>query len=240
MWVIPVVGDKHITQQLASNNADLGGFYFKSDGDNVYAMTFLLDDLNMRDEVDDKFRRLLLVLGTVLSCQLSMGQSTFHGNDGRKSVGVKLAWRIGYVDQYDPIIFKKYSMRQNGICNDICLDNRFFDLISKLNKSDDIVRVFEAYKKDKVFFNLYKVYELIDHDLRPKSRGAKTIHNLVSSQECERFRRTANTAAVIGDDARHADKGWKPPTNPMDLSEAQMFIEDLVRKWLEHKGIETD
>ncbi len=54
--------------------------------------------------------------------------------------------------------------------------------------------------------------------------------------DLKRFKRSANSVTVAGDDARHGKEWQVPPPNPMSLEEASAYVEQLVRRWLESKG----
>ena len=49
-----------------------------------------------------------------------------------------------------------------------------------------------------------------------------------SKAKIERFKRTANSATVLGVAARHADTILQPPTNPMTLQEACIFMREAI------------
>lgn len=80
---------------------------------------------------------------------------------------------------------------------------------------------------------LYRTYEVIRHDaggddgLASKGWSSKT--------QQERFRRSANSDAVSGDNARHAAGTHQPPKEPMSVSEARSFIDQLLSSWLAEK-----
>jgi hypothetical protein len=78
------------------------------------------------------------------------------------------------------------------------------------------------------WFRLYKVWEVIEADVGGDvySRGWAT------KSEAGRFTRTANSAAALGDAARHAKDRSHPPRNPMTLEEATNFIDRALRLWL--------
>lgn len=77
---------------------------------------------------------------------------------------------------------------------------------------------------------LYKVFEIIDRDQHIVNEG------WLSSTKRRNFTRTANHPESSGDLSRHGvPKSEKevPPSNPMQLDEAEKLIRTLVEKWLE-------
>ena len=50
------------------------------------------------------------------------------------------------------------------------------------------------------------------------------------------FRRTANSEGA-GDLSRHGHKKFEQPPNPMTLDEAQTFVRDLIRLWIDAKVV---
>jgi hypothetical protein len=77
---------------------------------------------------------------------------------------------------------------------------------------------------------LYRVLEEIE-----QSFGGIQVDRLgfCSSNERERFARSANSPKVSGLDARHADRGHVPPTNSMSLTHAIQFLRSLLIRALD-------
>ncbi len=84
---------------------------------------------------------------------------------------------------------------------------------------------------DLSWFNLWKAYETI----RDANNGAPGLvtHGWASLPELERFRKTANTYAAVGDDARHAMLADAPPPDPMGLEEAEDYVRAILARWLD-------
>lgn len=55
---------------------------------------------------------------------------------------------------------------------------------------------------------------------------------LCSLEDRQRFRRSANTAAVAGRDARHADGRYQAPKDPMSLQNAVSFVRSVIHAYL--------
>ncbi len=79
-------------------------------------------------------------------------------------------------------------------------------------------------------FDLYKVFEIVRRDVG----GAKNLDakGWYLDGECRRFAQSVNNPKVLGDKARHSDRGDAPPDCPMTMEEASNFIRQLTSKWL--------
>lgn len=81
--------------------------------------------------------------------------------------------------------------------------------------------------------DLYRLIEVVEYDLggrdEIKKRGWATEDALA------RFRHTANSVAVSGDNARHGKEYTRPPARPLTLDEGQAFVESVIRAWLEFR-----
>ena len=75
---------------------------------------------------------------------------------------------------------------------------------------------------------LYHLYEIVLGD----AGGRIYDEGWVTRSEIERFRRTANSPAVLGENARHGHETTEPPSNPMSQGDAQQLIEGLLVRWL--------
>lgn len=76
--------------------------------------------------------------------------------------------------------------------------------------------------------HLYRCLEELEHYLGRKVCAA----GLCSSNQRERFTRTANSAEVSGRDSRHRLGKFEPPTDPMAISEARAFVSQALQATL--------
>lgn len=82
------------------------------------------------------------------------------------------------------------------------------------------------------WFNLYKVYEVIEHDV-----GKNTINKWMQGQ-ADDFTYSANNARVSGLNARHFSAKFQKTSvkrTPMSLQQAIEFISSLLLQWLQTK-----
>jgi len=76
--------------------------------------------------------------------------------------------------------------------------------------------------------HLYRCLEELEYYLGMKVGAA----GLCSSNQRERFTRTANSAEVSGRDSRHRIGKFEPPTDPMSISEARAFVSQVLQATL--------
>lgn len=98
-----------------------------------------------------------------------------------------------------------------------------------------------ALRGDGWTFFLWKVYEIIRQDTaddlgvrKEHALGPKGV-NWVDEDTFKRFRTCIDDRTVSGDDARHALPLENPHSRPMNRSEAESFIQNLLLKWLRWK-----
>jgi hypothetical protein len=79
------------------------------------------------------------------------------------------------------------------------------------------------------------LYEVIESG----GGGGNTIvaRGWARKSQLRRFRHSANSVAVAGDEARHGVEATQPPAEAMSLGEARSFIDGLLRRWLEYGAV---
>lgn len=123
----------------------------------------------------------------------------------------------------------KATITKNVINGKENLENKYQKWIDK-SKSESEIREILHYFNNQNWWNLYKIYEIINNDLKKTK-----IVNLVSKNQLTRFKQTANDNKIIGESARHATYNNESIKNPMDINSARMFIIDYFEKWIETK-----
>ncbi len=83
--------------------------------------------------------------------------------------------------------------------------------------------------------DLYRLFEVI-------SAGVGGDNQLISNGWTSRvtigrFKHSASSVTVAGDDARHGVETTNPPSNPMSHGEAKEFIDSLLRHWFESGAV---
>ena len=80
---------------------------------------------------------------------------------------------------------------------------------------------------------LYRVYETIEKDVG----GQHALQRLgwVSEDEIRRFKHSANSPSVAGDESRHGAEQHRPPSNPVTVEQGASIVHRLAAAWLDHK-----
>jgi hypothetical protein len=71
--------------------------------------------------------------------------------------------------------------------------------------------------------SLYRLYEVIEGDVGGMEEIAE--NGWATKSSIRRFKHTANSPAVSGDESRHGKESTAPPPNPMELGEARSLVE---------------
>jgi hypothetical protein len=103
-----------------------------------------------------------------------------------------------------------------------------------LAKTDKAVADALHFFRDNTWISLYKVYEIIREDAGDEE--AIIRNGWVTKQALTRFRQTAQSKAALGDLARHAASGFKPPSQPMTIQEAGSLLRGVILSWLSSKA----
>jgi hypothetical protein len=105
------------------------------------------------------------------------------------------------------------------------------DIWLKAQKNSAVLEALQHYSNQLNWFNLYKVYEVIEHDV-----GKKTIDSWTKGRNDD-FTYSANNAHASGLAARHSLKRYAPSSKrkALSLEEATEFISNLLVQWLQTK-----
>lgn len=103
----------------------------------------------------------------------------------------------------------------------------------------DAVRYWSQ-RNDNMAVNLYKIWELIGHDLIGPARlwdwnAAIESQGWATHAETDGFR-SVHFRTLLGDDARHAVPHGKVPATPLSLDDAERLVKRVMRAWLRSKG----
>lgn len=103
--------------------------------------------------------------------------------------------------------------------------------LMRLESSNEHLRLaLHSLNADLSWFNLWKSYEAI----RDGNGGKASLvaEGWTTADEVDRFRKTANSYAAVGDAARHARLGEPPPPNPMTLDDAEDYVRAMLHRWV--------
>lgn len=113
-------------------------------------------------------------------------------------------------------------------------DRILVDLIRLAEDDSEVARAFYLFGSLKPNWkNLYMVYDVIEQDFAGES--GLMAAKLTDNEQLKLFKRTANSYATLGRDARHAKNRETPPDSPMSLENAQQFVTALLKVWIEHR-----
>ena len=106
-------------------------------------------------------------------------------------------------------------------------------IITTLRVSKQHVQVSDALRffRKGDWLSLYKAYEIVRDEI-----GEQEIirRKWLTKKSKKRFTQTAQSRDVLGDNARHASRKFKPPNEPMLIDEANAIIGDLLQKWIDY------
>ena len=102
-----------------------------------------------------------------------------------------------------------------------------------LNKSNVNSNVKDAlhFFSEVTWWNLYKIYEIINEDIG----GQRRLYKLIDKDQIKLFTQAAQSRELLGDNARHASKKYAPPKVKLTLEQACHIIVVLFKKWVDSK-----
>jgi hypothetical protein len=96
-----------------------------------------------------------------------------------------------------------------------------------------VLRLLDA--SDAMTWNgLHRIHEVIEQDVGGQHKLEK--QGWRSADDLRRFKHSANSPQVSGDQSRHGKETQAPPQNPMTLVEAEAYADGIVQAWLASKG----
>lgn len=109
--------------------------------------------------------------------------------------------------------------------------------LSKLSSADasvaKVLRLLSAHDA-MTWVGLYRIYEVIEDDIGGQHKLEKRSWG--TPEDLKRFKHSANSVQVGGDNSRHGKEHQAPPKDPMKLEEAEGYVRLMINNWLAHKG----
>jgi hypothetical protein len=233
-WEVRITGDTYDLSELAKSIHDDDFRIYEKEGQYILESS-RFDSLASPEEVTDEANRILKILtgATRLSLggrtPIKIGSIDQLGEDGKRNIFISTS-----IHAYTRAIVSSEVSHEDGT---IEVDNPADSVLQllKVALQDEAVetalRQFGAGEHNWV--SLYRILDLIKGDVgglkEIRDRGWATMKSI------ERFKRTANSCKAVGDEARHGTEGTDPPKDPMSLSEARSFIEQILHNWLREK-----
>ena len=106
------------------------------------------------------------------------------------------------------------------------------DLLRLANEDEDVSRALRVFAQGTVrWSDLYHAFEIVQASVG----GHMFDAGWISRSDANLFSWTANSPAVIGEQARHGHQRNDPPAAPMSEDAAVRLIRRLVKQWLDWK-----
>jgi hypothetical protein len=108
------------------------------------------------------------------------------------------------------------------------------DLIAS-GHSGDAEKVIRLWDRDVLFADLTSILEIIRKDVGGGNGGIANLGG-VSKAKVDNIFRTAQSPAVLGDDARHGTQNNDPPSTPISLEMAREVTAKIIQGWVAEKS----
>ena len=80
---------------------------------------------------------------------------------------------------------------------------------------------------------LFRLHEVVVDEAQGTQRLIE--QGWISENDHRRFKHSANSVSVGGDQSRHGKEPTQPPSSPMSLADATAYVENLFQSWLSSK-----
>jgi hypothetical protein len=106
------------------------------------------------------------------------------------------------------------------------------DWLRLAREDESVSRALRVFAQGSIrWSDLYHAFEIVQASVGSRMHDAGWI----TRQEANLLTWTANSPAVLGEEARHGHQRTDPPENPMSSERASELIRSLVRQWLDWK-----
>lgn len=234
-WLIKLKGEEFDLKDLTSLVHSPSSAVMEENG-LYYLWSSDFDSLDSASEV----RKSASTLIDVLNGAMKLHTSGFHGisedgvimieEDGRRHEYVYLGGSSAARSRTRASITVTTSGDKEQVAQPTCDVESWISLA----KTDKAVAGALHFFRENTWISLYKVYEIIRRDMGGEK--AITENGWATERKLSRFRQTAQSKAAIGDLARHATNGYKPPPQPMSIKEAEVLLRGIILGWLSSKG----
>jgi len=85
------------------------------------------------------------------------------------------------------------------------------------------------------WIDLYRLVEVIEHDVG--GEDALVDADWTTRTQLKRFKHSANSVSVAGDEARHGKETTQSPRAPMTLEEARTYVDYLLHAWIDSRSV---
>lgn len=240
-WEVSVQGRDGDLQYLARHFTSPPTVVAQSDSGPVYVLR--LDAFNACKDSTEVLKcaeRQLVILSGILKLEKSSADTVragavFRRRNGGRDVFVHIrdTWRIT-MDMGEPVVTVRDAEGNVVSKPEVPAPAVRIAALCGVDPNVEKVMRLVAATDAKSWVGLYRIYEVVESDVGGQALLAQKSWG--STGDRERFKHSANSVTVAGDEARHGKEHRLPPKNPMTLEEAGVYVEQLVRRWLEAKG----
>lgn len=233
-WEVQISADKHDLKEIAKSLQNDELRIIERDN-HYYLKSTRFNNLNTSEEVSDAASKILPILSGAVKLSLGSKKSlrivgiTRDNDDGTRDIFVSVEASIAVSATVGLEIKRKDGKIE--IVNPADKLPVWMNLSFSDPKVAKAFRLLGSQKHDWVC--LYRIYEIIEDDIGGKDNIIK--QGWAKKDIIKLFKRTANSPKAIGDISRHGKESKTPPSNPMELGEAQALIKILLYNWLSAK-----
>lgn len=232
-WEILVTGSKHVLEELADVLKG-GSVNLDRRGDGFVLRTDECDKLDDPDEVRSRASETVQALSSVARLALQSVKPLQIGSVSR----VRPDGCRDHFLQVEPAqlritggLTSLVVTRADGSVEEHRAGDPISGWLSRASADPNLLRALRLRDADLLSWSdLYRLFEVIE-----ASVGGETVivqKEWASRSDLRRFRHSANSVSVAGDEARHGVERQEPPAQPMCLADARTFIDGLLRAWL--------
>lgn len=170
---------------------------------------------------------LLLFFDTTFDPPLELGGVIREGDDGTRDIFVKAGKARTRVSAKAATVVTDVDIEEDSTPT-------YDEIVFELSKEDPVVSELASIGANgHSWVNLYRMFEFIQDN---KPDGSLPELGWISKTDKDRFKRTANSRDVLGDEARHGnDRTGGGPANPMTHAEARSVVQKLINQFVKHR-----
>jgi hypothetical protein len=227
--LIQLVGDQFDIQDL-QNGLRTSDWRIVEETDGYYLTSDFLCSITDPKDIESKAKQIIDLLNGASSIinrnhkKIGTGSIIQMDEEGKRSIFVTINETIQIRARTNAIVLGKGVVVEEppSIIED------WLNIAQKHESVRDILHFFNEI----TWWNLYKVYEIINDDVG----GQNPLYKLVPKTKLRLFTQAAQSRELLGDHARHASKKKYPaPTTPMTIDEALETIKKLFENWIKLK-----
>jgi hypothetical protein len=225
-WYLEVEGDCTVLATII-NGMKTNYFHCLKFNERYFITSSQFDQYENPEDVLHKGEEIVKLINGIAEINLNL-------NGKIKVLGIA---KIDEMNENDVMSYRSNDLRCSCIVktelNDKSKDENSLDKWVKIaQQNENIKKAFILLNYGlNSYVNMYRIYELIKHDLGNSYCNILGIDN----DQIKRFTATSNRPDASGESARHGYMSGKPmKQKPMSLSEASAFIYEMIYKWIHY------